>query len=209
MRIGVLGAGHLGGTLARHLVAAGHEVDIANSRDPETLRPLVAHLGGHAHPTTVPEAVRVGEVLVLAVPYGHVGDLPADGTGGKVLVDATNYEPDRDGHRQPLDAGTVTSSEAVQACFPTARVVKAFNTMRWEHLRDLARTGGAAVRYGIPVCGDDPAAKRVVFDLVEQFGFEPVDAGDLDAGGRRQQPGGDLFDADLTAEQLHERLGVP
>lgn len=85
-------------------------------------------------------------------------------------------------------------------------MVKAFNTMRWDHLRDYGRTGGSVTRYGMPVAGDDPGAKREVEDLVEQLGFAPVDAGDLARGGRRLQPGSSLFDADLTAEDLHARL---
>jgi predicted dinucleotide-binding enzyme len=88
-------------------------------------------------------------------------------------------------------------------------VVKTFNAMRWDHLRDFGHTGGPEMRYGIPVSGDDPGAKRVVFDLIEQLGFEPVDAGDLTTGGRRHQLGSDLYSADLPADQLHARLGTP
>ena len=209
MHIGVLGAGHVGGTLAHHVVRAGHEVAVAGAHDPATLRPLVARLGGHVHPMAAADALRYGDLLVLAVPFHAVEDLPTRGASGKVVVDATTYEPARDGHRQLLDAGTITSTEVVQSYFPTARVVKAFNTMRWDHLRDYGHLGGAETRYGLPVSGDDPVAKRAVFDLVEQFGFEPVDAGDLTTGGVRQQPGGDLYDVDMTAEELHARLEAP
>jgi 8-hydroxy-5-deazaflavin:NADPH oxidoreductase len=208
MRVGVLGAGHLGGTLARQLVAAGHEVAVANSRGPQSLRPLAERLGGHTHPMAAVDAARFGEMLILALPFGRVGEVPADETRGKVVVDATNYQPERDGHLAPLDLDTTTSTEAVQAQLPGARVVKAFNTMRWEHLRDFGHCGGSEMRYGMPVAGDDPAAKRAVFDLVEQLGFEPVDAGGLGSGGRRQQPGGDLYEADLPADTLHIRLGA-
>jgi predicted dinucleotide-binding enzyme len=209
MHIGVLGAGRLGGTLARRFVAAGHEVAVAGNHDPLTLQPLVARLGGHVHPAAAGDAVRFGDLLVLAVPFGAVEKLPTGGAGGKVVVDATNYEPARDGHRPLLDTGAMTSTEMVQACFPTAKVVKAFNSMRWDHLRDYGHLGGAETRYGLPVSGNDPVAKRAVFDLVEQLGFEPVDAGELTPGGLRQQPGGDLYDVDLTADQLHARLGAP
>jgi predicted dinucleotide-binding enzyme len=206
MRIGVIGAGRVGGTLARHFAAAEHEVAVSNSRGPQTLRALVAALGDGGHAANAEEAAEFGEVLVVSVPFGRYAQVPTAGTAGKPVIDTTNYLPELDGHYPQLDNGNTTSSEMLQAHLSGARVVKAFNAMRWDHIRDYARTGGAMTRYGIPVSGDHSAAKLVVLDLVDEMGFEPVDAGDLAHGGRKHQPGTAVFTADLTADELRARL---
>jgi predicted dinucleotide-binding enzyme len=209
LRIGIVGAGRVGSTLARQFAAAGHEIAIANSRDPRTLEPLAAALGERVHPVEAGDAARFGPVVVLAIPFGRYRELPGADLTGRTVVDATNYFPERDGHLADLDTDRTTSSELIQAHLPGARLVKAFNTMRWEHLRDYGHEAGALERYGIPVSGDDDRAKWTVLDLIEQIGFHPVDAGDLARGGRRQQPGGPAYLADLTAGELQARLGVP
>ncbi|MBF9132775.1 NADPH-dependent F420 reductase [Plantactinospora sp. S1510] len=208
MRIGIVGSGHVGGTLARLFGKAGHEVAVANSRGPETLRGLVDELDGQVRAATVEEAARFGDVVVVAVPFGRYAGLPADPLSGKIVIDAGNYYPERDGHYPELDEDRTTSSELLQRHLGGARVVKAFNTMRWDHLREYGRQSSAMQRYGMPVSGDDVDAKRRVSDLIEQIGFEPVDAGGL-ADGRRQQPGSPIYGADLTGGELHERLGAP
>jgi predicted dinucleotide-binding enzyme len=209
MRIGIIGAGQIGGTLAKKFVAAGHEVAVANSRGPQTLGPLHDQLGGHAHPATTPEAARYGEVAVLAIPFGRYRELPAAALTGRVVVDCTNYFPERDGHVPELDEGRTTSTELVAEYLRGSRVVKAFNTMSAEHLHDYSHCGGPELLYGIPVSGDDDQAKRTVMDLVEQVGFDPVDSGGLADGGREQQPGSEIFLADLPADELRARLGTP
>lgn len=206
MRIAVIGAGRVGGTLARHFAAAEHEVVVANSRGPQTLRWLVADLDDGARAATAEEAAEAGEVLVVSVPFGRYAQVPVAGTAGKTVIDTTNYDPVRDGHYPQLDDDSTTSSEMVQAHLSTAHVVKAFNAMRWDHIRDYGRPGGALTRYGIPVSADDSAAKLVVLDLIDEIGFEPVDAGDLAHGGRKHQPGSPVFMADLTADELRARL---
>jgi predicted dinucleotide-binding enzyme len=208
MHIGIIGAGHVGSTLARSFVTAGHDVAVANSRAPETLHDLETSLGTHAHAMTAREAAAYGDMVVLAVPFGHYLELPTDGLAGKTIVDAENYVPDRDGHIAALDEGWTTSSELVQRRLRGGRVVKAFNAMRWDHLRDFGHEAGALERYGIPISGDDAAAKREVCDIIEQMGFEPVNAGSLAEGGRKHQPGSDVYAADLWAEDLRARIGV-
>jgi 8-hydroxy-5-deazaflavin:NADPH oxidoreductase len=208
MRIGVIGAGRVGGTLARGFVHAGHDVAIANSRDPDTLLLLADELGAHCVPLSAEDAERFADIVVLAIPFGHYDEVPAGAVTGKTVIDATNYEPERDGHVPELDDGTASSSELVQRRLAGADVVKAFNAMRWDHLRDYGHEGGALHRYGIPVSGDSGAAKRLVFDLVEELGFEPVDAGPLGEGGRKFQPGTPVYTADLWSEELHERIDV-
>jgi predicted dinucleotide-binding enzyme len=208
MRIGIIGTGQVGGTLAARFVAAGHEVALANAHGPDSLRGMVSELGGHAYPATAPEAAKFGEVAVLAIPFGRYRQLPAPELAGKVVVDCTNYYPERDGRLAELDNGQTTSTEIVAQYLQGARLVKAFNTMAAEHLRDYEHCGGAEMLYGIPVSADDDEAKRTVMDLVEELGFDPVDAGGLAEGGRHQQPGSDIYLADLPSDELRARLGT-
>jgi predicted dinucleotide-binding enzyme len=208
VRIGIIGTGQVGGTLADKLVAVGHEVALANAHGPDSLRGMVAELGGHAHPATAAEAAKFAEVAILAIPFGQYRRLPAPELADRVVVDCTNYYAERDGHLAELDNGDTTSSEIVARYLRGARVVKAFNTMSAEHLRDYEHCGGAEMLYGIPVSADDDGAKRTVMDLVEELGFDPVDAGGLGEGGRHQQPGSDIYLADLPSDELRGRLGT-
>jgi predicted dinucleotide-binding enzyme len=207
MRIGIIGAGKIGSTLAHLFTDVGHDVAIANSRGPDTLRDLEKELGEQGHAVTIEQAAQYGDVAVVTIPLGHYRDLPADDLAGKTVIDTCNYYPDRDGHIAALDDDSTTSSELIQQHLSGAHVIKAFNAMRFDHLREYGREGGAGRRYGIPVAGDDPAAKKQVFDLIEQIGFEPVDAGRL-ADSRKFQPGTDVYTADLPAEDLRARIGV-
>jgi predicted dinucleotide-binding enzyme len=206
MKIGIVGAGNIGGTLARHFTRAGHEVAVANSRGPETLQDLVAELGERARAVTPPEAVAFGEIVVVSVPFGRFRELPAEGTEGKVVIDTNNYYPQRDGHFEELDSDRTTSSELLQAQMTGARVVKAFNAIYWGRLRDLVRSSGDPERVGIPVSGDDEEAKRIVAGLIDEIGFEAVDAGTLAEGGRKHQPGTSVYTADLRASELRKQL---
>lgn len=198
----------MGSALAHLFIAAGDDVAVANSRGPDTLYDLEASLGRHAHAATAEQAARYGDVAIVAVPFGHYRDLPTEALAGRTVVDATNYYPERDGHDDKLEHGSVTSSELLQRELPGAHVVKAFNAMRWDHLLDHGRSAGANRRYGVPVSGDDPEAKRRVFDLIEQIGYEPVDAGPLGEGGRKHEPGTEVYTADLWADTLRARIGV-
>ncbi|MFD0688722.1 NADPH-dependent F420 reductase [Actinomadura fibrosa] len=193
MKIGIIGAGMIGGTLAARLADLGHDIVIANSRGPETLAGLVAELGGAVRAGTVAEAAEAGEVVILAIPYGRYRELPAASFAGRIVVDTNNYVPARDGHIAELDSGATTSSEAVAAHLPGASVVKAFNTIYFVRLRDEGHPGlPAAERLAIPVAADDPRAKAVVLDLIDALGFAPVDAGPLSEG-RRQEYGKPVF----------------
>jgi 8-hydroxy-5-deazaflavin:NADPH oxidoreductase len=126
MRIGIIGSGKIGGTLARRFVDAGHEVAVSNSRGPETLEDLVGELGPPAQALTAAEAERFGELVVVSVPLGRYRELPTDSVAGKVVIDTNNYYPQRDGHFAELDHDGTTSSELLQAHLPGARVAKAF-----------------------------------------------------------------------------------
>jgi len=205
MKIGIIGAGHIGGTLTRRLTALGHEVFVANSRGPETLSELAEETG--ATPVTSREAARSGEVVVVTIPEGKVPDLPDDLFAGVsddvVVADTGNYYPSRDGRIEKIEEG-MTESRWVSNQLGRS-VVKAFNNIRAQHLMDLGRPKGDAHRIALPVAGDDERAKSVVSGLVEDLGFDAVDAGDLDETWR-QQPGTPVYAADLNAEGVRQAL---
>lgn len=206
MRIGIIGAGHIGGTLAGHFVRVGHDVAIGNSRGPDTLEELVAELGGGAQAATASDAARFGDVVVVSVPFGRYRELATDAFAGKVVIDTNDYYPRRDGHFEELDSNRTMSSELLQQHLVDARVVKAFNAIHWEHLRDYGRPAGDPARVGIPISGDDDAAKRRVVELIDEIGFDAVDAGALGQGGRKHQPGSSVYAADLPTDELRARL---
>jgi 8-hydroxy-5-deazaflavin:NADPH oxidoreductase len=207
MRIGIIGAGHIGGTLAAKLVDAGHEVGLSNAHGPESHREQVALLGASACGMTVEEAQDFGDLAVLAIPFGRYRDVPPRRLGGKIVIDATNYYPERDGRFPELEDGA-TSSELVQEHLRDARLVKAFNTVRWDYLADRGRSPSDLPRLAVPMAGDDTEAKQVVARLIDEIGFDPVDAGGLAFGGRRLQPGSPLFAAHLTADETEQRLAA-
>ena len=204
MRIGIIGAGHIGGTLAARFVASGHEVAISNSRGPETLAGLVED----AQPMTAEDAERFGEVVVVSIPLGRYREVPTDAVEGKVVIDTDNYYPQRDGHIPELDDDSSTSSELLQTHLPGARVVKAFNAIVWTALRDDGRPAGDPDRLGIPISGDDEQAKRTVAELIDEIGFDAVDAGTLAEGGRRHQVGARAYTQGLPTAELRARLAT-
>jgi predicted dinucleotide-binding enzyme len=200
MKIGIVGSGNIGGTAARLFVKAGHEVAISNSRGPESLQEFVAELGANARAATVEGAARFGEIVLVAVPLKNYADLPADAFRGKIVIDANNYYPARDGHIEALDRDEVASSELLARHLDGARVVKAFNTIWSEHLKvqgDRAKPVDA--RRVIPISGDDADAKHVVASLIEDIGFGPLDLGSL-AESRKQQVGTKIYNNDITVQ---------
>jgi predicted dinucleotide-binding enzyme len=199
VKIGIIGAGRMGGTLAVLLAHAGHTVFPANSRGAESLGDLVAEAGRNAHATTPEAAAREGELVIVALPWGHRDALPApDLVEGKVVVDAMNAF----GHGA---ADGVTSSEQTAQALPGARVVKAFNTLNFATMRTAAGRAGDD-RLSLFVAGDDAKAKHVVAGLMADMGFAAVDSGPLREGGRRQQPGGPVFNKKLTEHQARDLL---
>jgi predicted dinucleotide-binding enzyme len=207
MKIGIVGSGNIGATAARLFARAGHEVAISNSRGGAGLEALVEELGGGARATDVEGAARFGEVVLVAVPFGRYETLPAGAFEGKVVVDANNYYPQRDGNFPVLDNGETTSSELLARHLKGARLVKGFNTIWFEH---LAKQGDASLpledRRAIFIAGDDAEAKRTVARLVEEIGFAAVDTGALGEGGRRQQVGASVYNKELTAREAAQVL---
>jgi 8-hydroxy-5-deazaflavin:NADPH oxidoreductase len=209
MKIGIIGSGNIGATSARLFVRAGHEVALSNSRGGGGLEALVAELGPKAQATTVEEAARFGEVVLVAVPFGKFKTLPAERLKGKVVIDAGNYYPQRDGSFAELENGETTSSELLASHLKGARLVKGFNTIWFEH---LAAQGDTKLpleeRRAIFVAGDDARAKEVVARLIEEIGFAAVDTGPLHEGGRLQQPGAAVYNKELTAGEAADLLSA-
>lgn len=206
MRIGIIGAGHIGSTLTRRFSAVGHQVSVANSRGPETLRELAKETG--AQPVTVQEAARAGDVIVVTIPMKNIPELPRDlfkGTFGSVVViDTCNYYPrQRDGRIDAIEKGMPESRWVEQQLGHP--VIKAFNNIYAQHLLELGKPAGMPGRIALPVAGDDTSAKSLVMGLVEQIGFDAVDAGGLNESWR-QQPGTPVYAADFDREGVRRAL---
>ena len=207
VKIGIIGAGKMGGTLAELWAKAGHEVMIS-SRHPDELKPQAQAIGPKAHVGTTQEAAAFGSVVVIAMPYGkwpEISDEIKATTVGKTVIDLTNPYPDRDGP-MAVQARKDTTGVANPKYLPGAHLVRAFNSIIWTNLRDQAHRKGDLV--AIPVAGDDAAAVAVTNQLIKDAGFEPVMVGPLSEAKR--------FDVDtptyvkvLTAAQLRKELGLP
>jgi 8-hydroxy-5-deazaflavin:NADPH oxidoreductase len=201
MRIGMIGSGRIGGTLSRLLAERGHEVAVANSRGPEAVQPLVDEIGAQARAATIEDAIDFGEIVVVAIPWRRVEELPGDRFADKIVIDATNPF----GEGGAIDVEPSTSSEEVAKHLSGARLVKAFNTLNY---RPLGTEGGREPgdRLALFVAGDDEDAKAIVSRLIEELGFAPVDTGSLREGGRRQQPGSPLFNNPMTETEARAAL---
>jgi predicted dinucleotide-binding enzyme len=206
MKIGIIGAGQIGGTLTRRLTALGHQVSVANSRGPESLAALAAETGAKA--VSVPDAVRGAELVVVTIPEAHVRDLPRHLFAGvpddDVVVDTGTYYPrERDGRIDEIESGMTESRwVARQLGRP---VVKAFNNIAAQHLMERVRPAGSADRIALPVSGDREADKAVVLRLIDELGFDGIDAGSLDESWR-QQPGTPVYAADMNADGVRRAL---
>ena len=159
---------------------------LSNDRGPATLSDLAARLGPSARAATPTEAARAADLVVVAVPLSAYREIPAEQLVGKVVLDATNYMPDRDGHIAELDDESATSSQLLQARLAGSHLVKAFNTVFFEHLPTLARPHGAADRSSLAIAGDDQLAKNTAGAFVDAIGYDPYDAGLLSEGWRFQ-----------------------
>ncbi|MET8730461.1 NAD(P)-binding domain-containing protein [Streptomyces parvus] len=208
MKIGIIGAGNIGGNLTRRLTALGHEVSVANSRGPQTLTALAEETG--AKPVSASEAAQGAQVVVVTVPLKAVPDLPAgflDGAAeGFAVIDTGNYYPQqRDGRIDAIEDGLPESRWTEQQIGHP--VIKAFNGTYAQDILDRGRPQGTPDRQALPVAGDDPAAKRAVRDLIDELGFDTVDSGGLDESWR-QQPGtpvyGNRGDVDAIVKALSE-----
>jgi predicted dinucleotide-binding enzyme len=205
--IGLIGAGHIGSQVARLAVASGYDVVISNSRGPETLSDLVKELGPKARAGTPADAARAGDIVVVTVPLKNYKAVPVEPLAGKVVIDTNNYYPQRDGHIPELDNESTTTSELLQAHLPASKVVKAFNHIYAAELTTHGQPAGTKNRRALVIAGDDKDAKATVTRLLDQFGFDTVDAGPLKEGWRiqRDTPG---YGPRRTAEELRKDLAA-
>src|SRR5262245_30036236 len=206
MRIGVIGAGYMGGTLARRLAELGHQVSIANSRGAETLTALATGTG--ATPASVVDAANAGEIVIISIPSKAVTDLPrelfANVPSSVVVIDTCNYHPAlRDGRIDAIDRGMLDSQWVAQQI--GRPVIKAFNTILAKSLLEKGGAKGTKGRIALAVAGDSLQAKATVLRLVDDLGFDPVDGGALD-NSWRQQPGTPAYCRDLDAAALRRAL---
>jgi len=205
--IGLIGAGHIGSQVARLAVANGYTVVLSNSRGPETLADLVAELGSHARAATPVDAATAGDIVVVTVPLKAYRSVPVEPLAGKVVIDTNNYYPQRDGHIPELDNESTTTAELLQAHLPKSKVVKGFNHIYASQLTTDGRPAGTPNRRALVIAGDDKEAKATVTRLLDQFGFDTVDAGPLKEGWRiqRDTPG---YGPRRNAEELRRDLSA-
>jgi predicted dinucleotide-binding enzyme len=203
--IGLIGAGHIGSQLARLAVKNGYQVVISNSRGPATLSGLVEELGPEARAASAAEAAKAGDVVVVTVPLKNYRQVPAEPLAGKIVIDTNNYYPERDGHIPELDNESTTTAELLQSHLPKSKVVKAFNHIYAAEITTHGQPAGTKNRRALVIAGDDREAKAVVAHLIDQFGFDTVDAGPLKEGWRiqRDTPG---YGPRRTADQLRRDL---
>jgi predicted dinucleotide-binding enzyme len=207
MKIGIIGAGNIGGALTRRFRAAGHEVSIANSRGPETLTDLARETGAKA--VTVKEAARDKDVVVVTIPLKAVKDPPKKLFSGAskdlVVIDTGNYYPQqRDGRIEAIENGTPESRWVEEQL--GRPVVKAFNNIYAAHLQNNGKPARTRERIALPVAGADARAKQIVMKLIDEIGFDAVDAGSIEESWR-QQPGSPVYGKDYDAGGVRRALG--
>ncbi|HHG8772038.1 TPA: NADPH-dependent F420 reductase [Raoultella planticola] len=199
MKIGIIGAGFVGRSIAKLALQAGHDVMLSNSRGPQTLfslRPMIGCQIGSAN-----GAAEFGEVVVIAVPLSAVNALPVAGINNKHVIDAVNYYPERDGKISLLDSGQTTTSELLAHILPAARVTKAFNAIPMTQLESDGLPAGTENRRALPLAGDDEEGKNIAAVLYEAFGFDAVDAGPLSEGWRFER-GRPAYCVRMTRQEL-------
>ncbi|HEX6463935.1 MAG TPA: NADPH-dependent F420 reductase, partial [Vicinamibacterales bacterium] len=189
--IGLIGAGHIGSQLARLAVQHGYDVVVSNSRGPETLKDLVHELGPRARAGTSSQAAEAGDIVVVTIPLKNIGSVPVAPLARKIVIDTNNYYPQRDGHIAELDNEETTTSELLQRHLPASNVVKAFNHIYAATLTTDGQPAGTPNRRALAIAGNDADAKRVVAQVIDQFGFDVVDIGPLSESWRiqRDMPG--------------------
>jgi len=190
--VGFVGGGRIPAAVVRLSVAAGHRVLLSDPRGPQEVQDLVAELGPLAPAATVGQAAEAGDLVMVRVPLGDYPSVPVRPLAGKVVLDACNYDPQRDGGISDLEAGRATSSELLQRQLTQSHVVKVFNNIVARHLVSLARPRGAADRSALPIAGDDGRAKATVTAFLDSIGYDAVDAGPL-AESWRQEPGTPVY----------------
>jgi predicted dinucleotide-binding enzyme len=203
LRLGIVGAGKFGTTLARAAIAAGYDVVMSGSGAADDIALTVDVLAPGARAATTDEVVSNADIIVLAVPTHRFRELDGNLFAGKILVDGMNYWEPVDGEDAELAAATEGTSTIVQAHFPSARVVKSLNQLGYHQLEELPRPKGTTDRVAIGAAGSDRLAVREVMRLIDRLGFDPVDVGAL-ANGRALEPDGSPIAITYSADELSE-----
>jgi 8-hydroxy-5-deazaflavin:NADPH oxidoreductase len=205
LRLSIVGAGKVGTTIARAALAAGYDVAMSGSGAAERIALTVDVLAPGARAASTDEVVRDADVVVLAVPTHRFRELPSDLFAGKILIDAMNYWEPIDGVDEELATATAGTSVVVQARFPSARVVKSLNQLGYHEFEEGRRPPGGPDRVAIAAAGDDRAAVIEVLQLIDRLGFDPVDAGPLEAG-VALEPDGSAFGVAYSTGELSNLL---
>jgi 8-hydroxy-5-deazaflavin:NADPH oxidoreductase len=205
--LGFIGSGHIGSQVARLAIAHGYDVVMSNSRGPETLAALVAELGPKARAATSAEAAKAGDIVVVTVPLKNYREVPVEPLAGKIVIDTNNYYPQRDGNIPALDSESTTVSELLQSHLPKSNVVKAFNHIYAAQITTDGQPAGTKNRRALVIAGNDAAAKATVIKLLDELGYDTVDAGPLSESWRiqRDTPG---YGPRRTAEELRKDLAA-
>ena len=205
--LGIIGAGNIGGHVARKAIDNGYDVVISNSRGPETLAALVAELGPKARAATVADAAASGDVVMVTVPLRAYASVPVEPLAGKIVLDTNNYYPQRDGNIAALDEKTDTSSGLLQKHLPTSRVVKAFNHIQAASIETDGTPAGTSNRRALALAGDDPEALEFAQKLYDQFGFDAVVVGGL-ADSWRVETNQPAYGVRQNADELRANLAI-
>jgi predicted dinucleotide-binding enzyme len=200
-RLGIVGAGRVGTTIARAAIGAGYDVAISGSGSAKRIALIVDVLAPGARPVSTEEVVRHADLIVLAVPMHRFRQLPRDLFAGKILIDAMNYWEEIDGVDRELATAPAGTSVVVKDWFSSARVVKSLNHITYYKFDESRRPHGAPGRIAIAAAGDDRAAVAAVMQLIDRLGFDAVDAGPLEAG-LALEPNGAVFGVSYNADQL-------
>ena len=205
--IGLIGSGNIGQAIAKQAIVHGYQVVLSNSRGPETLADLIAELGPQASAATAEQAAAQADIAVVTVPFKNYLQVPVEPLAGKVVIDTNNYYFERDGHYEEIDNGTATVSGLLAEHLPTSKVVKAFNMIQALAIGSDATPAGSPARRALPIAGDDADAKATVAALLEEFGFDVVDAGPL-VEGRRYDRDKPAYGPNLDVQRLTEALAA-
>jgi predicted dinucleotide-binding enzyme len=204
MQIGIIGAGFIARAVAAVATRAGHDVMVSNARGPDTLFSLVGSIGCKAG--TPQQAAAFGHIVLVAIPLKAYQAVPVAQLEGKAVLDANNYYPERDGHIGELDRDEITTSELLARHLPKSTIVKAFNAITAADIESDGRPAGSRDRRALPIAGDDVAAKKIVAELLDELGFDTVDAGPL-VEGRRFQKDTPAYCVPMGSRELQRVLG--
>ncbi|HTU38847.1 MAG TPA: NAD(P)-binding domain-containing protein [Acidimicrobiales bacterium] len=203
--IGIIGAGHVGESIAKAAIANGYDVILSNTADPESLAGLVEKLGPHASAATPADTAARCDFAVVAIPITTIDQVPVEPLAGKVVLTTINYFPDRLGHIAAIDDHTTTAPGLLQAHLPTSKVVRAFSMIDAADMSGDGHPKGDPKRRALALAGDDPEAKKLVAGLYDQFGFDTVDLGALDQSWR-VDAGQKAFVTHQNVAQLEENV---